>query len=133
VLLELFRNARLKDLLFLDRPLPKPLAIGDTYQIKDLPIPVVNGNFDVVVTNETTGLQTTRTIKIDLQRLGADTTWNDGVSQLNSIPNLGATLTSVNSIRIQSTVREVTFGLHHAPELDVDQRDVDLRRFRPGN
>jgi flagellar hook-associated protein 1 FlgK len=96
--------------LFLDRPLPKALAIGDTYQIKDLPFPVVNGNFDVVVTNETTGIQSTQTVNVNLDRIGSDTTWNDVVSQLNSIPNLSATLTSDNHIRIQSTVGDVTFS-----------------------
>ncbi|HLF93104.1 MAG TPA: flagellar hook-associated protein FlgK, partial [Planctomycetota bacterium] len=43
--------------LFFDRALPKPLAIDDRYQIKELPFPVVNGTFDLVVTNEVTGVQ----------------------------------------------------------------------------
>lgn len=96
--------------LFFDRPLPKPLAIGDRYQIKELPFPVVNGSFDVVVTNEVTGVQQSFAITIDLDRIGADTTWNDVVTQLNLVPNLAATLTSDNHIRIRSGSNDVRFS-----------------------
>jgi flagellar hook-associated protein 1 FlgK len=96
--------------LFFDRPLPEPLAVGDSYQIKDLPFPVSNGSFDVVMTNEVTGLQQSFTVNVDLNRAGAQTSWNDIVSQLNGVPNLTAQLTSDNHIHLKSSSSDVTFS-----------------------
>jgi flagellar hook-associated protein 1 FlgK len=96
--------------IFLDRPMPHPLAIGDQYQITDLPFPVENGSFDVVVTNESTGLSQSTPIQVNLTGVGPQTTWSDVVAQLGAVPNLKATLTNENRIRIQSTDANQTFS-----------------------
>ncbi len=97
--------------LFLERPLPEALAAGDRYQIKELPFPVVNGSFDLVVTNERTGLQESFTISVDLDGLGADETWQGVVAQLDAAsPGVSAALTGTNHIRLQSLSDDVTFS-----------------------
>jgi flagellar hook-associated protein 1 len=94
--------------LFFDRPLRAPLAIGTRYQIRDLPFPVVNGGFQVLLTNEVTGVQESFQVDVDLDRLGADTTMSDLVAQLNALsPGLQASLTSDNRLRLRTTASEL--------------------------
>lgn len=97
--------------LFLDRPMPRPLAVGDRYQIKELPFPVVNGSFDVVLTNEITGTRQSFRIDVDLDRVPpADTTLAGIVAQIDALPSISATLTSDNRIRILSASNDVRFS-----------------------
>ncbi len=96
--------------LFFDKPLAEPLALDTRYQITELPFPVENGSFQVVMTNETTGVQDTYTIDVDLDRLGADTTWSDIVADLDAVPNLDAFLTSDNRIRIRTASGDLRFS-----------------------
>jgi flagellar hook-associated protein 1 FlgK len=96
--------------IFLDRPLGGELAIDTKYQIGELPFAVRNGSFKVVMTNETTGVQEEFSIDVDLDRIGADTTWSDIVADLDAIPNLDASLTSDNRIRIRSAAGDLRFA-----------------------
>jgi flagellar hook-associated protein 1 len=96
--------------LFLDRALPQSLESNDRYQIKELPFPVVNGSFDVVVTNEVTGVQQSFSVTIDLDRIGTDTTWNDVVAQLDAIPSLSAASTTDGRLRLRSASNELRFS-----------------------
>lgn len=96
--------------LFLDRALPETVAQGDRYQIKELPFPVVNGSFEVVLTNEITGTRESHTIEVDLDRVGADSTFADVVAAIDAIPMVSAELTSDNHIRIRSEASGVSFS-----------------------
>jgi flagellar hook-associated protein FlgK len=100
--------------IFLDRPLPHDPAIGDRYQVKELPFPVVNGGFDLVVTNESTGIQTSIRIDVNLDDgnlTTPDSSWSSVVAGLAAAhPDVTASLTSSNEIRIRSNVPGVTFS-----------------------
>jgi flagellar hook-associated protein 1 FlgK len=96
--------------LFLDSPLGRPLATGDRFQVGELPFEVSNGGFDVVVTNEVTGLQQSFAITVDLDRVGADTTWNDIVAQIDAVPGVGASMGSDGRIRITSDSADQRFS-----------------------
>ncbi len=59
-----------------------------------LAFPPQNGTFQVLVTNEITGQTTTSTIDVNLNGTGSDTTLNSLASQLNSVANVSASVTS---------------------------------------
>ncbi len=101
--------------IFLDRPLAQPAAAGDRIQIKEYPFPVVNGSFQLVITNELTGTQQAFTINVDLDKVApADTTLAGIVAQINAVTPLvadvTASLTPDGRLRLQSTSPTVRFN-----------------------
>lgn len=91
--------------------------LGDRYQITDLSFPVENGSFQLVVTNELTGLQESFTITVDLDKSLAagpvltDSSLADIVAQLNAAsPFLTASVDATNHVEIRSTSADVRFS-----------------------
>ena len=66
------------------------------------PYPPQNGTFQVLVTNEVTGQTTTSTIDVNLNGTGSDTTLNSLASQLNSVANISASVTSQGNLQINA-------------------------------
>jgi flagellar hook-associated protein 1 FlgK len=95
----------------LDKPLgqmPKP---GDAFQITSLYFPITNGSFDFVLTDEVSGIQTKTNITVDLDKISPDTTLEDIRDQINAInPNISASITPDNRLRIQSLSGDLTFS-----------------------
>jgi flagellar hook-associated protein 1 len=58
----------------------------------------VNGSFDILIKDKTTGLTTTTSIRIDLNGLDADTSLTDLVSQLNAVTGLTASIGPSNKV-----------------------------------
>ena len=70
-------------------------AAGLTY-------PPQNGTFQVLVTNQVTGQTTTSTIDVNLNGTGSDTTLDSLASQLNSVANISASVTSEGNLQINA-------------------------------
>jgi flagellar hook-associated protein 1 len=70
-------------------------AAGLTY-------PPQNGTFQVLVTNEVTGQTTTSTIDVNLNGTGSDTSLNSLASQLNSVANISASVSSQGNLQINA-------------------------------
>ncbi len=62
-----------------------------------------NGSFLITVTSDTTGLQETVRIEVDLDGIGADTTLNSLAADISAaVPNLTATVTPDNRLTIEA-------------------------------
>jgi flagellar hook-associated protein FlgK len=96
--------------IFFDGDLPAPMAVNDRFQITELEFPVVNGSFKFVTTNETTGVQQSFTITVDLDKIGADTTLAGIAAQINAAVAGSATILSDGRLRIQSTATDQRFS-----------------------
>jgi flagellar hook-associated protein 1 FlgK len=60
-----------------------------------------NGTFQIVMTNTTTGTSVATTIEVDLDGIGADTTLNSLVADINAnVDNLTASVTADNKIKL---------------------------------
>jgi flagellar hook-associated protein 1 len=77
-------------------------SVAGTYAVSDptvslaaagLPFTPVNGSFEVRIRNSATGVAKTSVINVDLDGIGADTTFNNLLTQLNGVANLTATTT----------------------------------------
>ncbi|MFG0249389.1 MAG: flagellar hook-associated protein FlgK [Phycisphaeraceae bacterium JB051] len=77
-----------------------------------LPFEVEHGSFQVNLTQTQTGQQNSYTIDIDLDGIGADSSLDDVMNQLNNIPNLSASLTPNGRLMIETSGEqyEVTFS-----------------------
>ncbi|MAX26902.1 MAG: flagellar hook-associated protein FlgK [Phycisphaeraceae bacterium] len=77
-----------------------------------LPFEIEHGSFQVNLTQTQTGQQNSYTIDIDLDGIGADSSLDDVMNQLNNIPNLSASLTPNGRLMIQTSDEqyEVTFS-----------------------
>lgn len=104
-------------MMILDEPFATPPQIGDRFQITDLPFALENGGFDIVLTNELTGISESFRITVDLDKSLAagpvltDETLSSITAQINAVsPFLSASLTATNQLRIQSSSTEVRFS-----------------------
>lgn len=87
----------------------RPRAFNDpaNQTFADLPFKPKNGTFDVIITDQN-GNQTKRTIQVDLDGVTAtgaagtadDTSIDDLVTQLNTVPNLTASITPAGELRL---------------------------------
>ncbi len=77
-----------------------------------LPFEIEHGSFQVNLTQTQTGQQNSYTIDIDLDGIGADSSLDDVMNQLNNIPNLSASLTPNGRLMIKTSDEqyEVTFS-----------------------
>ena len=88
-------------------------VVGDATAALDaagLPFTPVHGSLDVLVRNDTTGLQTTHTLLIDLDGLDSDLTLNDFAAQLSALPGLTATITAAGALDIQADSPDTQFA-----------------------
>lgn len=91
---------------FLDKP-----SVGDRFQVTDLSFPVTNGSFDVVLTNELTGLQESFNITVDLDKNLPDESMASVAAQITAAsPLLTASLTSTNQLRVRTSSNDVRFS-----------------------
>ena len=93
------------------------MALNDRFQIGELNFPVVNGSFQVVVTNELSGSQTSTTITVDLDKSMAagptitDSTLTAIVAQLNTVdPSITASITVDGRLNLTSSNNNVRFS-----------------------
>ena len=72
----------------------------------------VNGSFDLQVYNKQTGLTETKTISVDLNGLGHDTTLTDLAGQLDAIDGVAASIDSQNRLVLasESPDLQIAFG-----------------------
>lgn len=117
--------------IFFDTPLPRAMAVGDRYQITELDFPVVNGSFKLVVTNETTGLQQSFTITVDLDKVGADSTLTSIAAQLNAALPGSTTVLGDGRLQIQSGASNVR--LSFADDTSGFLAAMGLNRFFNGS
>lgn len=103
--------------IVLDEDLANPIAAGDKFQISPFSFELKNGSFDVVLTNELTGVQTSYNIAVDLDKLPPnagldDTTLQDIVNQINGVApgTITASITSEGKLRIQSSSSDIKFN-----------------------
>ena len=75
-----------------------------------LPFTPVHGALDVLIQNKSTGLQTTHTIKVDLDGLDDDLTLNDFAAELAALPGLSATVASTGALEIRSDSPDTQFA-----------------------
>ncbi len=74
-----------------------------------LPFTPVNGSFQVLVHNKTTGLKQTTDIYVDLNDLGTDTTLNDLAATLDAIDGISAVATAGGELTITADSPGVEF------------------------
>lgn len=83
--------------------------VTGSYQVSDptagldaagLPFEPGHGSFQVRVVNQTTGIAQTSTMNVDLDGIGANTTLNGLITQLNGIGNVTASLTTDRRLRL---------------------------------
>ncbi|OHB76980.1 MAG: hypothetical protein A2Z34_03715 [Planctomycetes bacterium RBG_16_59_8] len=103
--------------IVLEEELPTALKEGDRFQISSLGFEVRNGSFDLVLTNELTGVQTTANIAVDLDKLPAgpgldDTSLQDIVDQINTVAPgvIVASITIDGELRVRSLSSDVKFS-----------------------
>ena len=101
--------------IIVDKDFNTVIAQGDRFQITSLNFSIVNGSFDVVLTNEISGTQTSYNITVDLDKLPditSDTTLTGIATQINAIAPgvITATITSDGKLRIESSSGDVKFG-----------------------
>lgn len=91
-----------------DRPFDQPLTAGDTFQITSLPFVIRNGSFQVKVTNEVTGATSTVTVPVDLDKTLPDSTLASIAAAIDGIPDISASITNDNHLRITSDAPQTT-------------------------
>lgn len=80
-----------------------------------LPFTPRNGSFEIKIVNENSGEATTFDIDVDLDGLGADTTLNDVVAEINgevggAFPEITARVTPQNRLEIRSSGGNIAIG-----------------------
>lgn len=101
----------------LDEPMRNPMAINDRFQVGELEFPVVNGSFELVVTNELSGSQTSTVITVDLDKSLAagpvitDETLTSIVAQLSAVdPSITASIGLDGRLNITSANNDIRFS-----------------------
>jgi flagellar hook-associated protein 1 len=67
-----------------------------------LPFQPKHGSFQIKVTNKTTGLTNTTTVNVDLDGIGADTTFNSLSADIGSVANLSSSISTDGLITISA-------------------------------
>ncbi len=75
-----------------------------------LPSTPVNGSFQIVTQNSTTGASQTTNINVDLDGLGQDTTLNQVATQINNISGLTASVNASGKLTIASQSPNLQFS-----------------------
>lgn len=101
----------------LDSDLPRQLAVGDRFQISDLKTEVNNGSFKFVMRNELTGIQSSFTANINMDKIEppagtADTTLANLAAQIDLfVPGvIDAVITPDGKLQITSNDPNVRFS-----------------------
>lgn len=90
-----------------------------TYAVTDRAAPLnaaglafapTNGSFQIRVTNRTTGLSETTDIFVDLNGVGADTSFNDLVALLDGVDGISAQATASGQLQIASDSSDLEFS-----------------------
>ncbi len=101
--------------LLLDSKLDGPLAAGDAFDLTALPFRVVDGSFNLRVTDETTGAVTTFNIDVDLDKsppLPSDSTLASIAAEINAEAGsfVTASVTADGRLQITANAANLRFG-----------------------
>ncbi len=91
-----------------DRPFDQPLSVGNTFQVTSLPFIIRNGTFQMKVTNEVTGVTSTVTVPVDIDKTLPDSTLSSIASAIDGIAGISASITNGNHLRISSDTPQTT-------------------------
>ncbi|QNN23271.1 flagellar hook-associated protein FlgK [Planctomycetales bacterium ZRK34] len=87
-----------------------PTAALNDQVANDLPFEIVNGSFQIHVTQKTTGADVATQIDVDLDGLGADTTLNDLAAAIDAVANISASVNPDGTLSITSDSSDYTFS-----------------------
>ncbi|MEO0475379.1 MAG: flagellar hook-associated protein FlgK, partial [Planctomycetota bacterium] len=109
-------HSQSQGLNLLDSALATTEVIDTTVALNDpaaqIPFEIVNGSFQLSVTQVSTGQRVTETIRVDLDGIDPtnDTSLDDLAAQINAVANISAVVTSDGRLQITADAQDFQFG-----------------------